>query len=49
MFLKDLEVEMKEWLNGVEVEVPDIISAAGYKVGISQYSLTSSKCRSCLG
>ena len=31
-FLKDLEVDMKDWLNGVDVEVPDIIRNAGYQV-----------------
>ena len=31
-FLKDLEVDMKDWFNGVDVEVPDIIKGAGYQV-----------------
>ena len=32
-FLKDLEVDMKDWINGVDLEVPDIIRRAGYQVG----------------
>ena len=30
--MKDLEVDMKDWFNGVDVEVPDIIKGAGYQV-----------------
>ena len=31
-FLTDLVVDMKDWVNGVDLEVPDIIRRAGYQV-----------------
>ena len=31
LFLKELEEEMKNWVNGVEIEVPELIREAGYK------------------
>ena len=31
-FLTELEVEMKKWVKGVELEVVDIIRDAGYEV-----------------
>ena len=31
LFIKDLEAEMKNWVNGVEIEVPQFIRDAGYK------------------
>ena len=31
-FFKDLEADMKDWFNGVDLEVCDIIRSAGYKV-----------------
>ena len=32
LFLKELEGEMKNWVNGVELEVTEFIKEAGYKV-----------------
>ena len=32
LFLKDLEGEMKDWYNGVEMEVDEIVKKAGYEV-----------------
>ena len=31
-FLTELEIEMKKWVKGVELEVVDIIRDAGYEV-----------------
>ena len=32
MFLKDLEGEMYKWVNGDEMEVKELVEAAGYEV-----------------
>ena len=32
VFLKDLEGEMKDWYNGVDMEVQEIVTNAGYEV-----------------
>ena len=32
LFLKNLEGEMKDWYNGVEMEVDEIVKKAGYEV-----------------
>ena len=34
MFLKDLEGEMYKWVNGDEMEVKELVEAAGYEVDL---------------
>ena len=48
-FLTELEVEMKKWVKGVELEVVDIIRDAGYEVHLclkySRLSLNIVRCK----